>query len=383
MENFEVFIDMMDVQHEVEVAAPDIPEAVPTPAGAFLSPALALNHSLSSVLVADPALSAAALDCLTAAKAPGTVKSYSTVVKHFKAFCLLAGYSFPHFTTEAITQFVLHHAVRHTGYTFLSCIKPALVYLEVAMGKTTSFTPTIDLLLKGAKRRARARSGPAKKAPALSPVQLASVLAKIYPPEDHVGLACPIRLRTAFRALFIYHTLCRYSCFAKLQAKHFEPTGDDIMVTFPSSKNDQMHRGQQSCLAATNSPLCPVRITKLYFRRFGLRMGAEQNDESFVSFRLRRQSARLLPIKTSVLSSSQATQDWRNLLAFCGHSVPKATDKTPKMTGVTAALEAGATPLEVSQQGRWHTQDVVLRYKENSLAYKRAVALKVPSLQPP
>jgi len=53
------------------------------------------------------------------------------------------------------------------------------------------------------------------------------------------------------------------------------------------------------------------------------------------------------------------------------------------MTGVTAALEAGATPLEVSQQGRWHTQDVVLRYKENSLAYKRAVALKVPSLQPP
>jgi hypothetical protein len=155
------------------------------------------------------------------------------------------------------------------------------------------------------------------------------------------------------------------------------------MVTFPSSKNDQMHRGQQSCLAATNSPLCPVRITKLYFRRFGLRMGAEQNDESFVSFRLRRQSARLLPIKTSVLSSSQATQDWRNLLAFCGHSVPKATDKTPKMTGVTAALEAGATPLEVSQQGRWHTQDVVLRYKENSLAYKRAVALKVPSLQPP
>jgi hypothetical protein len=95
------------------------------------------------------------------------------VVRHFQAFCLLAGHSFPYFTTEAVTQFVLHHAVRHTGYTFRSCIKPALVYLEIAMGKATSFTPTIDLLLKGAKRRARARSGPAKKAPALFPVQLA------------------------------------------------------------------------------------------------------------------------------------------------------------------------------------------------------------------
>jgi hypothetical protein len=94
------------------------------------------------------------------------------------------------------------------------------------MGKASSFTPTIDLLLKGAKWRARARSGPAKKAPA----QLASVLAKIYPPDDYVGLACTARLRTAFRALCIYHTLCRYYCFTKLQAKPFESVGDD---TFP------------------------------------------------------------------------------------------------------------------------------------------------------
>jgi hypothetical protein len=34
----------------------------------------------------------------------------------------------------------------------------------------------------------------------LSPVKLASVLAKIYPSDDLVGMACPVRLRTAFRA---------------------------------------------------------------------------------------------------------------------------------------------------------------------------------------
>ncbi len=133
------------------------------------------------------------------------------------------------------------------------------------MGRPTCFTPTTDLILKGAKRQARARSGPAKKAPALSPVKLASVLAKIYPIDDLVGMACPVRLRTAFRALFIYHTLCRYSCFSKFQAKHFEPVDNDILVTFPSSKNDQMHRGQQSCLVAIDSPLCPVRDNKTLF----------------------------------------------------------------------------------------------------------------------
>jgi hypothetical protein len=103
----------------------------------------------------------------------------------------------------------------------------------------------------------------------------------------------------------------------------------------------------------------------------------------FPSFRLRRQSGRLLPIWNSFLGHSQATQDWRRLLAFCSHPVPKATDNTPKVTVVKAALKAGATPHEVSQAGRWHTQNVVLHYKENSLVYQLEVALKVPSLQPP
>jgi hypothetical protein len=72
----------------------------------------------------------------------------------------------------------------------------------------------------------------------------------------------------------------------------------------------------------------------------------------------------------SVFSPSQATPDWRNLLAFCGNPVTKVTEKKSKVTGVTAALEAGINPHVVSQAGRWNTQDVILRYKKNSLAYK-------------
>jgi len=215
----EIFLDMMDVQQEV-LAAHNIPQAVQSSAGAFLSPALTLNHSLSTDLVADPALSTAALDCLTTTKAPGTVKSYSTVVLRFQAFSLLASHPFPHLTTEAVTQFFLH-AVRHTGYAFLSCIKPALVYLEVAMGKASSFTPTVNLLLKGAKQPARNHRGPAKKAPALSPLQLASVSAKIYPPDDHVGLACPVCLRTAFLCSFHISHAVPLILFCQASSKAF------------------------------------------------------------------------------------------------------------------------------------------------------------------
>jgi hypothetical protein len=190
-------------------------------------------------------------------------------------------------------------------------------------------------------------------------------------------------MRTAFHMLLEYHTLCRYSCLSHLQAKHFEPENNDIMITFPFAKNDQMHQGRLSCLAATNTPLCPVRIAKLYFTRFGLRMGAAAGNTSSICFQLRRETGRLLPIRQKVLSDSQASADVKRLLAHCGFPSPRATHKTPKMTGVTAAFAAGATEVEVAQIGRWDTTSIPLRYKLNSFAYKQKIALLVPVLQPP
>jgi len=177
-------------------------------------------------------------------------------------------------------RFVLFHANRKTGYNFINKIKPSITYLEKAMNRPTVFNDTITLLLTGAKRQARARAGPVKKAPPLSPKQLAVVLSTIFPPDDDIGLADPVHMRTAFHVLLEYHTLCRYSCLSYLQAKHFEPLDDDIIITFPHAKNDQLHQGKMTCLAATGTPLCPVRITRLFFRRFGLRMGAEAGDTS-------------------------------------------------------------------------------------------------------
>ncbi len=236
------------------------------------------------------------------------------------------------------------------------------------MGKASSFTPTIDLL-KGAKWRARACSWPAKNAPA----QLASVLAKIYPPDDYVGLACTAHLRTAFWALCLYHTLCRYSCFTKLQVKPFESVGD----TFPSSN------AQRPAVVPCNQELSTMPVQDHETILSPLRAAHGGRPERRIFHQLPA-SASVGPSLTRPEFRSQPfTGDWWLLRAFCGHPVPQATDKTPKVTGVTAALEAGATLHEVSQADRWHMQDVMLRFKENLLAYKREVVLKVPSLQPP
>jgi len=272
--------------------------------------------------------------------------------------------------------------MRQSGHTFLATIKPALTYLEKAMGTSTVFTPAIDLLLRGAKRQARARAGPVKKAQPLECEDLAKVLHAVFPPGDTIGFADPVEMRTAFRSLIEYHTFCRFSDFCHLRAKHFELVKDDIVITFPTAKNDQLHKGQETCIAATpDSPLCPVRITKLYFKRFFLRFGREQGDESFVNFQLRHQTYRLVPIYNKTISRSSAVSDLRKLLAKHGISYNGVTDKSVKVTGVTETFAAGATETEVTHQGRWQTSFIALRYKHNSFAFKKSIALKVPTLK--
>jgi hypothetical protein len=56
------------------------------------------------------------------------------------------------------------------------------------------------------------------------------------------------------------------------------------------------------------------------------------------------------------------------------------TDKTIKVTGVTSAFEVNATETDVMHIGRWKTSAMALRYKLNSYAFKRSVAMKVPPL---
>ncbi len=340
------------------------------------------NPVLDSVFARSPALATSALRCLLASKAPATSRRYLAAIAQFQAFCELSGAQFPNFTEEAVTEYILKLDSESASFGRLALVKPALTFLEVAQGRPTAFSRATDILLNGAKRRIRATAGPARKAPHLLPADLRAVLAFVFPPGCHFGHNNAIWARTAFRMIVVYHTLCRLDCYSKLRAHHFEKVGADIVITFPSAKNDQFHKGNQSCLAATGTAFCPVRITKLFFWRFGLQFGAQANDTTPLNFRLRRLGEATVPVRTGLLSRAQSTRDLQALLRAVGIATP-ATEKSVKMAGVSAAFAAGATPVQVMHAGRWRTPEVPLRYKHNSFEFKKQVASFVTAIPDP
>ena len=358
---------------------PVLPPAATTfPLPAGLSRGLSDNQDIQEVLDCAPTLHAAATRCFLAAKAPGTIRSYDLAIRRFQSYCEQSSLPFPAFTSDMVTKYILHLDTVHAPFSFYKTLKPAITYFEAAQGSVTAFNPTIDLLIAGAEHPAGATAGPVKKAAILPVSSIHAMLSAVFLPHvDTIQELCPILFRTLFRVVFIYHTLCRLDCFRKLRAPHFELVGNDILVTFPSAKNDQLHRGRQSCLAASASPYCPVRLTKLYFHRFGLHFGALTADPSFLNFQLRRDRARTLPIFHRSLSASTATADLRRLLARVGAPHQSLTDKS-----VTAAFESGASTEDVMHAGHWQTPAIALRYKVNSTAFKRNMASKIPSLLP-
>jgi hypothetical protein len=116
---------------------------------------------------------------------------------------------FPYFSSESVIQFVVYQNVRLSGLNFLSIIKPALTFLEASMNRPTAFTPTIDLHISGAKRRACTRAGPARRtlANVAIPVHqknLATVMSAVFPVDDTIGLSNPVEMCTVFRLLIEY-----------------------------------------------------------------------------------------------------------------------------------------------------------------------------------
>jgi len=136
--------DIQDIQLQVEIAGI---ASIRTPATTsfYLAPALTINTHLSAVTASEPDLAAKALTCLESAKEAGTVKAYAMFTRSLNSFCMETNQPFPFFTAEAVTRFILPHAARKTDFAFMARIKPALTYLEKALGRPTVFNNTISL----------------------------------------------------------------------------------------------------------------------------------------------------------------------------------------------------------------------------------------------
>jgi hypothetical protein len=285
--------------------------------------------------------------------AKGTMTNYAAGQRRFREFCGREGYPMERLEETVLIHYIGELNARRTSYATLCQTKAALVLEdEMRNGKSVAFTDRVDRYLDAAKRLAAQRREPVKKATEVNLEQLKRMVAKyITPHRRDIFKVNPFKFRTIYRLVIEYFTLCRLSDYRKLQAKHIRRVGLNMEITFPSSKNDQMHQGQVTALAANGTELCPVRLTALYFGRFGLQFGSEKGDSTYLHFRIRKTQGQWQADGRVPASSSKAREELHGLLRDMDMDTAGVTDKSFKMLGVTSMIENGAQSEEVALHG--------------------------------
>ena len=264
------------------------------------------------------------------------------------------------------------------SFSYIAKIKPAIVLRYNLAGKSISevFTPYVESVLKGVKNLSAKRKSITVKA-ANYPLNVLKCLVARYITvyECDPMLIDAKAFRSIFRAVIQYFTFCRWNCFTYLQEKHLTVHVDSIQIYFPNAKNDQLHNGNISFLIANNTAFCPVKITKLYFKRFGLFFGS---GEKYLNFRLEKVEAGVIARPYCKLSYSTAVRDTKQLLKTNEFDSRRISEKSAKMEGVTQTMLAGASLEEMMILGRWKSINTPSHYKLNSANHMKDLARKVP-----
>jgi hypothetical protein len=376
--------DLADMAFHVEIETERVVSGVfsrrhrEDTAGQESTPQLQDCDAVATVLRKVPNLEDSIKELQNNVLAKGTMTNYAAGQR--REFCGREGYPIEQLDETVLIHYIGELNARRTSHATLCQTKAALVLEdEMRNGKSVAFTDRVDRYLDAAKRLAAQRREPVKKATEVNLEQLKRMVAKhITPHRRDIFKVNPFRFRTIYRLVIEYFTFCRLSDYRKLQAKHFRKVGLNIEITFPSSKNDQMHQGQVTALAANGTELCPVRMTVLYFGRFGLQFGPENGDSTYLHFRIRKMQGQWQADGRVPASSSKAREELHDLLRDMDMDIAGVTDKSFKMLGVTSMIENGVQSEEVALHGRWRSIDMQLRYKHNSGRFKVAMAAKVP-----
>lgn len=313
---------------------------------------------------------------LEASLAPATLQNYRRVQAAFQQFCVSRQFDFPIFDAAAVLEFILHLDEEKVGFAFISFVKPALsLLLETNLRSPASvFSPTLSRAIAGVKRSAAARRPDTRKMSQLTQEDLGRLFDVLVRPHLPAVRAIPLRdLRTMFRTAIIFYTFCRFRDFAPLRVRHFSLlSSGDIMIYFPEAKNDQLHNGNFTPILRSSPFPDPVFITHLFFERAGFTLSHRSHDDSFVNFAMHRHSRQPLP--TQRLSYSIALRDLKTACNRAGIDSSDVGEKSAKMGGVSRALSAAVPIADIAAHGRWHSSDIVLRYRSQSEAHKLAVA---------
>lgn len=310
--------------------------------------------------------------------AASTASGYKTVVNRFHAFCQDRGFTFPHFSKEAVLQFAHDSAEEGAGLAFFQKLIPSLHLLESMLDvEQTALSPVVRAAVSGIKRELAKHRGIVKKATGYSYETIKDLLRK----EVLVHAENPERIdafhfRSLVRAVIIYFTFCRFDDYSRLTDQTVTDEGTYIKLIFLRSKNDQF--GDNSISVIPERPgcaECPVQLIRLYFSRFGLRFGG---TGKLLNFRLRREAGAHSAITSAGVCQSNATKYTRQLLSKHGYDATNFMEKSMKVQGVTELMETGEAVINVAVHGRWKRETTPLHYRHLSIPFRLAVANRIP-----
>ena len=297
--------------------------------------------------------------------APGTKKNYHYTISKFEKFCAKQSLEYPVFSEWAVVHFIHDCLSNKEPITFYNSLLPALSAVERSVGKeTSSITKFVRDMINGIKRSLAPLRNPTKKAAKVDFNHIKLLMEK----EIFNKKQCEIdrfALRSIFRMVIIFATMCRYKDFNSLQVKHFTFEDNFVEILFPTSKMDQFFEGTNSVIAKQSDEYCPVKLIRLYFELFHL----TNRPEHYVNFRLHPKSWRVQNLR---LSYSNAVYYAQKLLDK--HDIKlKYSEKSCKTASVTKATKI-MTPQELMVHGRWRNINTAFHYNTTEKGYKVEVA---------
>ena len=249
------------------------------------------------------------------------------------------------------------------------------------MGTTESaVTERVTIAKNSLMRVVAMKRKPVRKAHAFAIDVLNELIDKLVTP--HVDEPWKINasdFRGIVRCVVYYYTFCRYSDFQILTDKDVSDCGDHLEIFFKRSKNDQYYNGSLSVIVAQDKSTCPVKLIRLYFRRFNLIFSSELSTGTYLNFRLRTSGGPAVAIPNSRLSLTTATEKMRRTLAKVTSDAAKFTEKSFKVAGVTSLLDSGESLQNVMIAGRWRGLLTPQHYRDTSMRFRLDVASRIPS----
>ena len=312
----------------------------------------------------------------------GSQKSYSPVIKEFQDFCQRKNYCLTNFSEENVVEFLGHVYANKASISYFAKIIPSLrAYEKMVKLGDSALTPRVEAMVNSFKRELCKKRAKVKKGTGY-PIDFFSeiVVNEIFPYEFELYKVNVNDFRSVFRAIVIYFTFCRFSDFNVLRDRDFEDNGHFIEINFTNSKNDQYFEGTNSVIPVSGENFCPVKLIRLFFKRFGLKFAHEEGTEtSSVNFRLaKRGQGRSFALKSTKLSCSTATKYTRILLQKHGIDGSRFTEKSMKISGVTALCDTGEPLENVAIAGRWKSSTTPMHYRNTSKKFRVEVAKRIP-----